>query len=482
MDKSLLVQVIVNLDDSGDKKKVHHGTGYPIAGGRVLTAGHVIENATIDKIEFSWYHHIQDQDWKKCTRIVWDGRPEIDAVVLEADCPEGLNARFGLLWESEPESNQSWESEGFPMVGERGAVSTPLKGTTYSMGPGHQYFQLGIDNPTTLLNGWRGASGSPVFVDGKILGLIVLCPDNFGEGRFQALPVARLLKNEKFREAAGLTEDEQRETLVSAAIDRLATSKVALETLAKTLDVQLSDRPKDSSRLVIEKLMEQPSAAQMLNAMIREMNKLDKKQDKAGADCIEQVAYLLIPATLTSSRVKEISMVMQLGDTHVAFHAKTKAMVETAIARINGREINFRPVVGAKDNARGVFCLDDPPEEGMDGDGELFIDNFVEALSTMVGADLLGGTREEKILAINGQLQTDFDIDGWQYYYVFEYPKQEEERNVRFALAKKLDKLFPLLAVVGLDRSDPHADEIDLVTRMMRILCRAAGIEYKPHG
>jgi len=482
VDKSLLVQVIVNLDDAGDKDKVRIGTGYPISGRRILTAGHVIGDATHDKVEVSWYHQ-QDRSWKNCLAIVWDGRPDFDVVVLEVDsCPLVLQTPFGFLKESEPETNKPWESEGFPKVGKRGAESTPLKGTTFSMGPADNHFHLGIDHATTMLNGWQGASGSPVFVDGKILGLIVLCPDNFGNGRFQALPVARLLKNEKFREAAGVTEDDQRKTLVFGAVDRLATSKVALETLAKALHVQLSDRPKDSARLVIEKLMEQPSAAQMLNAMIREMNKLDKKQDKAGADCIEQVAYLLIPATLTVSRVKEISMVMQLGDTHVAFHAKTKAMVETAIARINGREIKFRPVVGAKDNARGVFCLDDPPEEGMDSDGEMFIDNFVGALSTMVGADLLGGTREEKILAINGQLQTDFDIDGWQYYYVVEYPKQEEERNVRFALAKKLDKLFPLLAVVGLDRSDPHADEIDLVTRMMRILCRAAGIEYKPHG
>ena len=482
MDKSLLVQVIVNLDDAGDKQKVHHGTGYPIAGGRVLTAGHVIGNATIDKIEFSWYHHISDQDWKKCTRIVWDGRPEIDAVVLEADCPEGLNSRFGLLWECEPESDQSWESEGFPLVGKRGAVSTPLKGTTYSMGPADNHFHLGIDHATTMQNGWRGASGSPVFVDGKILGLIVLSPDNFGNGRFQALPVARLLKNEKFREAAGLTEDDQRKTLVSGAIDRLATSKVALETLAKALSVQLSDKSKDSCRLVIEKLMEQPSAAQMLNAMIREMNKLDKKQDKAGADCIEQVAYLLIPASLSLSRVKEISMVMQFGDTHVAFNAKTKAMVETAIARINGREIKFRTLASATDKARGVFCLEEPPEEGMDEDGEKFIDNFVVSLSTMVGEDLLGRTRDTKIRAINSKLEFDFARDGWQYYYVFEYPKQDQERKVRFALAQKLAKLFPRLAVVGLDRSDSHDEENDLVLRMNWILCRAAGIEYKPHG
>ncbi len=479
MDKSLLVQVVVSLVKAGDEQRVRIGTGYPIAGGRILTAGHVIDNATIDKIEVSWYHHLADRSWKKCTSIEWDGRPEFDAVILNVDCPEGLQTRFGFLAESDPLTNQIWESQGFPLVGERGAVATPLKGTTFSMGPADNHFELGIDHSTTLQNGWQGASGSPVFIDGKILGYIVLCPDNFGNGRFRALPVSRLRKDEKFRQAAKLTEDAQRKTLVDAAIARLAASKVALEALAKTISVHL---PMVSSRQVVEKLMEISSPVEMLNTMIREMNKLDKRQEKAAADCIEQVAYLLIPATLADSRVKEIKMVLHLGHTHVPFNAKTKAMVETAIARINGREIKFRPVASATDNARGVFCLEDPPEEGMDGDGEKFIANFVDALSTMVGADLRGGTREEMTRAINAQLQADFDIDRWQYYYVFEYPEQEQERQVRFSLAQKLDKLFPLLAIVGLDRSDSHADEINLVTRMMRILCRAAGIEYKPYG
>ncbi|MEI7461751.1 MAG: hypothetical protein WCK15_20365, partial [Pirellula sp.] len=134
MDKSLLVQVIVNLHDAGDKDKVRIGTGYPISGRRILTAGHVIGDATQDKVEVSWYHQ-QDRSWKNCTSIVWDGRiAGFDAVVLEAECPDGLQTRFGFLADSKPTSDQPWESEGFPLVGERATVSTPLKGTTFSMG------------------------------------------------------------------------------------------------------------------------------------------------------------------------------------------------------------------------------------------------------------------------------------------------------------------------------------------------------------
>ena len=46
MDKSLLVQVIVSLENSVDGDKVRLGTGYPVTSGRVITAAHVVGDAT----------------------------------------------------------------------------------------------------------------------------------------------------------------------------------------------------------------------------------------------------------------------------------------------------------------------------------------------------------------------------------------------------------------------------------------------------
>ena len=54
------------------------------------------------------------------------------------------------------------------------------------------------------------------------------------------------------------------------------------------------------------------------------------------------------------------------------------------------------------------------------------------------------------------------------------------------ALVSIVDKLKDVQylseIVIGLDRANVTEEELGTVSSMMRILCRAAGIEYKPHG
>jgi hypothetical protein len=480
MDKDLLVQVIVNTGD----EKVRCGTAYPIAPGRVITAAHVVGDAQPNQIEVSWYHQSKsERGWKPCKSIVWK-RPDVDVIVLEVDCPNSVKSRFAVLGESEPRTDIRWESEGFPLVGKRGDdwVAISMKGATFSMGNQSELFELGVDSPPSSVNGWQGASGSPVFVNGNILGVIVVCPKDFANGRLSAVPAYRLLKDDSFRAAVELTEDEQRRLLVLETIQLLAKSREALQTLAKRLKVpELADDQK-WSRSVVEKLLELGSPPQILTAMIRAMNDLDKQGLKGVADILEQVAYYVAPAALSNSHVKQITVIVESKEGRFAFPAKTKMFVEIAMARINGRKTDFRVVAAQTDMPHGKFCLSNPPEPGMDQEHDAFIADFVAELSRMIGADLLSDKQHENVRAINAELDAQFELYGWQYYYVCDYRKHEAERRKRMALAVKLDKLFPRIAFIGLDRADAPQEELDTVIRMMHILCRAAGIEYKPHG
>ena len=132
MDKNLLVHV---LADAGGGK-YRFGTAYPVAPNRLITAAHVIENATPDQIEVSWYHQTEDRGWKPCQSIVWNGEPDYDVVVLETEFPDAIRNRFGPLSQKAPKADTRWQSEGFPRVGQRDGDSSaiPLMGTVFSLG------------------------------------------------------------------------------------------------------------------------------------------------------------------------------------------------------------------------------------------------------------------------------------------------------------------------------------------------------------
>lgn len=480
MDKSLLVQVVVKTGN----QHVRCGTGYPIAPGRIITAAHVINDATADQVEVRWYHQSDtDGGFKRCKSIVWQ-HDDFDVVILDVECPESLKSRFGLLAESEPRAGALWESEGFPRVGQRNGAwqAIPMKGTTFSMGDQSELFDLVADAPPSVTHGWRGASGSPVFVDGKILGIIVRCPEDFANGRLSAVPVCRLLRDEAFRVAVELSDDQRRTLLIDEAIQLLAKSPESLRAMAQQLDLLDLQDPQKSSRNVIDKLLAIQSPPQILTMIVRAMYDLDKRQSKNAADILQEASHYIVPAALANSNVKQISVITESKVGRFGFKAKTKTFVEIAMARINGRKTEFRTVKAPTDYPPGKFCLLNPPVQGMDGTHDGFIRDFVAELSGMVGEDLLSDNQDENVEAINVELKAQFEINGWQYYYVFEYPIVEAEKRRRNEVASRLVKLFPQIAFIGLDCAETPREELDTVTRMMRILCRAAGIEYKPHG
>jgi len=203
MDKNRLVQIFVPTTDPEGKGSI--GTGYPVAKDRILTAHHVVfpENRDDSKpIEIRWYHLDESQrGWRTISRMVWDSQKE-DVAVLECPFPIEITP-FAELDSRKPETAKRWESEGFAKAGKRDDKSNPpvgLQGNTYSMG-GHGVFELGVDDPANSPDLWQGASGSPVFVAGRIQGVIVTTPTSFPANRFAAAPMWRLLQDPAFRNA-----------------------------------------------------------------------------------------------------------------------------------------------------------------------------------------------------------------------------------------------------------------------------------------
>lgn len=220
---NLIVQLFVPTADNLGRI----GTAYPVAKDVLLTAAHVIGDVTGDRVEARWWHQ-QDSDrgWRNCSRILWDGReqtPPNDVVLLDCQFPTNVAMAWVTVANLRPKNHVDWASEGFAFVGEKGSKPVPLQGKTHSMGDRSEHFHLQVRAPAETEEGWKGASGSPVFVEEGIIGVIVNSPRNFNAERFEAVPLFPLLENEDFRSHVDYSEavdESHRQT--DTASDELA--------------------------------------------------------------------------------------------------------------------------------------------------------------------------------------------------------------------------------------------------------------------
>lgn len=215
MDPKLLVRVYRRLENG----KVRIGTGYPVAGDRVLVARHVVaedgEEIDLTQIELTFFRHRQPD--KKRTRVVpsrcaWDGGGTTawDAVIFECTFPECFDISKVGLCNYRPRTDEKWESEGFPETGQLQdrREPQPLKGTTHQCADDAKTFHLVVDGAAMSAEAWAGASGAPVFVGQRILGLITETRDAYGGNRILAIPMFRLLEIPEFRDALGISPQE----------------------------------------------------------------------------------------------------------------------------------------------------------------------------------------------------------------------------------------------------------------------------------
>ena len=195
--------VAVFVDIGGQEGEL--ATGYPVAPNLVMTARHTLfpVDAKVHGIELRW----QGGDWiplDLTTCIVWQDEA-IDVVLLRCEYPM---QEFGRLSRRKPVLGMQWESRGFAKVGKRGQKYPPTQ--LWGKMPSavdSPTFVVGIDATTQLPDGWKGASGSPVFDDrGEIIGVIESCPENFHVSRLNVTAVYKLLEIPEFR---ALVQPEQ---------------------------------------------------------------------------------------------------------------------------------------------------------------------------------------------------------------------------------------------------------------------------------
>ncbi len=232
MDINLLVEIYVPTGPGAGLI----ATGYPIGKGIILTAGHAVCPDNRDEnfpIEVRWYHKQGAlREWRTVESILWYGGDDYDAALLK--CPFSEETDWGVISDARPTSRDHWTSEGFARAGVRDDDRRPvgLSGETFPMADSAQAFELGVNYATDIEENWQGASGSPVFVGRKIIGVVATCPPNFNATRLRATPAWKLLQNTDFR--SKLVYDARKEILErvrNEIVDALSSSVMTNDTL-----------------------------------------------------------------------------------------------------------------------------------------------------------------------------------------------------------------------------------------------------------
>jgi|GEM_PF-2255762 len=200
-----LVLIDIGYRDGHGEARSKTGTGYFITPRLILTSNHVLPESSCDRIRART--HEQHQWIEVAVEPVWKSKV-LDAVLLYA-----ITSLDGAAVEWQANlftQNQRWESVGYPKAfadvqGESVSYkSAGLDGQLYFGGGGGQVEVMRLDLTVTAAptdpENWRGISGAPVFVEGKLVGIIKNVPANFKE-RLEGIPSYELLRDAGFRAA-----------------------------------------------------------------------------------------------------------------------------------------------------------------------------------------------------------------------------------------------------------------------------------------
>lgn len=484
---------------SGENGK--NGTCYPIAPDRVITAAHVLDGWDGKRpIQVWWNQHPETKslNWQNA-QIVWNGQDEqIDVAILKTEFPPQVDgyARLSLM---PPKFKEAYESRGFPSVGktedDRDAV--PITGEVIQYLQIDKYVALGIEfsfkkrRPQKEASGWKGASGAPVIVGDRFLGVLANCPVPFGANRVNAVPFCALAQNHAFFDAIEYTEDlkqlqrirEERRRSVQNELKRLVCSKddencrqapkCPQEDLVMALLTEMAQRdarvpavdPKDDCGTRAETLASllvgaDPKA--ILESLLAVTQTKGEAFRKEHFLTIRRLVELVLPVTF--DRVDSAIRSAKRDGNAYALQAASQTMAELAIASLENREARFSsPDETSRELPAGERCLPASllkvPELGQNAgvdDRADAVVRHIAAKSTVDGKEIFPPSATKRgyptLLKLLRICLQDLRKDGGSLYFALEDngDKRTELHDTAIALKQRVKEI----AVVSLRGGD----------------------------
>lgn len=455
MDKNLLIEIFVPTPHGGG----YIGTGYPIWKDRILTARHVLfpseRTESCGPILVRWHHmkNTAAHAWQAIRKVVWDGGEDFDVAVIDCAFSKEANG-WGYPSAAKPRDDMPWRSEGFSRVGakdDHSRQAIPMQGRVYSMADAEPMFHLGVDDPHHMPEGWRGASGCPVFFAGAIIGVVSSCPENFAAGRLAATPMWKLLENEEFCRASGcdIRRDQVRH-FKKSVIDILNDAPAAMAVLEDTPNTAASNETR--AQQLAEALLQLDHDRLFEKAREARQSLLARGQG-ADAKIIKKLAFMVLPAVfdpgvLGSVRGRGADPALAV----MALPIATPTVAELVMAGVDRRPLNFQAMTRPRELPRGEFALPPPPEAGRESAKPhkvawttYLTDKFAPEVKQQSGRF----DPDAVIQYAADELALEAE-SGTTWYHLVELPRDDSERRRFVADFQELKQKYPALVFVEL--------------------------------
>jgi hypothetical protein len=456
MDPKQLVQVFTHT--GGGRGKI--ATGYPVAPGRVLTARHALHgDGATGEIEVRWYNLEGDARRWRPASVCWEGADGVDAALLACEFPAGAAAAPYLISCSMPSHLYDWISTGFAAVGSRDDVTppVPLRGRILPLADGlaSGTFELGVDYAASAATDWQGASGGPVFVGHRILGVVASSQRLFQGRRATATATCRLLEAPEFRAALNYEEKwAALRTYQGDIFNALLPFPLATRCLADELKMDSREAlrgPDAFCHAVVDKLLLERLDELLPRLSVAHGKLFERAPDDA--DAVWRTACLVMPAVCDIAD-PHVGHWLESGHGLLRLPAATETLAEIIMAAAEARDVRF-----GSDEDRAEPLLRIPvPAFGGEAAGlaqferewhEYAIKKFVpdkEARSRATFDTLIGLAAEE--------LQDRAEYRKERYYYVVTVARADQAAAWN-AVVARLRACYRSVVFVTLVGSDP---------------------------
>lgn len=332
-----------------------------------------------------------------------------------------------------------------------------MLGEMHSAADAAATFHLGVRYEVAVDAGWKGASGSPVVVGNRILGVVVSCPGNFHQTRLEATPVWKLLEDPEFRREIGI--DNRQERLASirgkiVAVLRKAPAAIdALDEDGRTGHHIADARPGALAQAILDLEVEQ-----VLSRAKRAYKGLNDAGQTKDAEAVRQVANLAVPAVFDEGVVEGVRVrKTDVGAAVVALPAATRTIAEIIMAGVDRRQASFKASSGGEEEwPEGTLVLPTPPESGIKGLGKPFKNDFDAHLVDKFVDKRDRDRRSPQALVqhIANRLKRTAEEDHQTWYCVFEAPDEATPRAAWETVFRDLKTRYPAIVFIELSRDD----------------------------
>lgn len=374
---------------SGEGKYGEVCTGYLLTPELVLTCRHGVEPADREAdfpIQLRWRDCNRERPTVVETaeaKVVWSDL-RLDAALLRCVKPVSIPASTSCFGGAvKPSSKSSWSSLGFPQAGQEQFKPDAIRqlidiqGQILDSSPqSKESFALGCDYQPVSDNGWRGASGAPIFQhDGRLVGVARKALNGFDGQQIFASPVWQMFEDPRFRHELD-PGDEQRRKRLGKIMERTFTELQDEKPdvhgeLIEFLNAGFDQKKEVSS--LIESLIGQDynSALEVMENHFRQARKAGKSD--VLAQQLGLLACQVLTATFPVGRAEESEIGGASGIHPKLLDTGTGSSYSSGLehaARLE-RMASFTPAC----DERGWHCdemdVGGFPEVGPDGDGSL---------------------------------------------------------------------------------------------------------------